>query len=56
MDNQFLYRQAMGNRYWPTFYILDKQGRVRSVNMGEAHEGSKQALQIEAYIRVLLEE
>lgn len=56
MDNDFLYWQAMGNRYWPTFYILDKQGRVRSVHIGETHEGSRQALQIERNIRDLLRE
>lgn len=56
MDNDFLYWQAMGNRYWPTFYILDKQGRVRSVYIGETHEGSHQALQIEKDIRHLLQE
>lgn len=53
MDNDFLYWQAMSNRYWPTFYILDKQGRVRSVYIGETHTGSKQAMQIEADIRIL---
>ena len=56
MDNEFIYWQAMGNRYWPTFYILDKQGQVRSVYIGETHSDSEQAKAIEADIRELLSE
>ncbi|GGK85528.1 redoxin family protein [Amphritea balenae] len=56
MDNEFLYWQAMGNKYWPTFYLLDKQGQVRSVYIGETHSGTKQAKAIEADIRELLNE
>ena len=56
MDNDFGYWQAMGNRYWPAFYILDKQGQVRSVYIGETHADTPQAKQIEADIRKLLEE
>ena len=56
MDNEFIYWQAMGNRYWPTFYVLDKQGQVRSVYIGETHSDSGQAKAIEADIRELLSE
>ena len=56
MDNDFIYWQAMGNRYWPTFYLLDKQGRVRAVYIGETHSGTQQALAIEREIQKLLEE
>ncbi|MBN3564890.1 redoxin family protein [Aliamphritea spongicola] len=56
MDNDFAYWRAMGNRYWPAFYILDKQGQVRSVYIGETHANTGQANAIEADIRRLLAE
>ncbi|WP_261842470.1 redoxin family protein [Aliamphritea ceti] len=56
MDNDFAYWRAMGNRYWPAFYLLDKQGRVRSVYIGETHANTAQANAIEADIRQLLAE
>ncbi|MEH6577404.1 MAG: redoxin domain-containing protein [Amphritea sp.] len=56
MDNDFGYWKAMGNRYWPAFYILDKQGQVRSLYVGETHSDSQQARVIEKDIRALLEE
>ena len=39
MDNDFAYWRAMGNRYWPTFYLIDKRGFLRHVFIGETHEG-----------------
>jgi len=56
MDNDFSYWKALGNRYWPTFYIIDKQGRIRSVHIGETHAGDQNARRIEAEIRQLLAE
>lgn len=56
MDNDFSYWRAMDNRYWPAFYIIDKQGRVRAEFFGETHEGDRQARRIESVIRDLLEE
>ena len=56
MDNNFAYWQMMGNKYWPTFYLIDKQGKVRSIYIGETHAGSKQARDIERDIRGLLRE
>ena len=56
MDNDFAYWRAMGNRYWPAFYLLDKQGRVRSIYIGETHANTRQANAIEADIRELLAE
>ena len=56
LDNDHSYWRAMGNRFWPAYYIVDKQGRVRAVFYGETHRGDRQAAQIEAVIRELLKE
>ncbi len=56
IDNDFSYWRAMGNRYWPAFYLLDKKGEVRALFVGETHEGDEQALRIEAMIKALLQE
>lgn len=56
IDNDFSYWNAMGNRYWPTYYLIDKRGRVRSVFVGETHAGDARAIRIEAAIEGLLAE
>ncbi len=56
LDNDFRYWRAMGNRYWPAYYLIDKQGRVRGSYDGETHQGDPQAKRIEQAIRELLAE
>lgn len=56
IDNDFSYWRALENRYWPAFYIFDKQGRLRATFVGETHEGDRQAREIEAVIKDLLKE
>ena len=56
IDNDYSYWKAMRNRYWPAFYLLDKQGMVRAVFFGETHDGDAQAERIEEVIRKLLAE
>ena len=56
IDNDLSYWNAMGNRYWPTYYLIDKRGRVRSVFVGETHSGDARARKIEAAIQELLAE
>ena len=56
IDNDFTYWRAMHNKYWPAFYIIDKQSQVRAVFFGETHEGDAQAKQIEETIKQLLSE
>jgi thiol-disulfide isomerase/thioredoxin len=54
MDNDFAYWRALHNRYWPAFYLVDKQGRLRFVHVGETHAGDANATQIENEINRLL--
>jgi hypothetical protein len=56
IDNDFSYWNALGNQYWPTFYLIDKQGKLRAKYLGETHKGDKQALKIEGCIHYLLNE
>jgi thiol-disulfide isomerase/thioredoxin len=56
LDNDFSYWRAMGNRYWPAFYLIDRRGDVRGVFVGETHAGDRQAEAIEAAIAALLAE
>ena len=35
IDNDFSTRNRYGNRYWPAMYLIDKQGVIRSVRIGE---------------------
>jgi thiol-disulfide isomerase/thioredoxin len=56
LDNDFAFWRALGNRYWPAFYLVDKRGLVRSVFVGETHAGDSQARAIEAAITDLLSE
>lgn len=56
MDNNFTYWRALDNRYWPTFYVVDKQGMIRGRFIGETHKGDKNAKAIENLIGRLLKE
>lgn len=56
IDNDMTYWRAMKNRYWPAFYLIDKQGRIRGVYIGETHKGDKRATEIERQITKLLKE
>jgi thiol-disulfide isomerase/thioredoxin len=51
LDNDGATWGAYGQRYWPTIYLIDKQGRIRYVRFGEG--GYEQT---EAAINVLLAE
>jgi len=56
MDNDFAYWRALNNRYWPAFYLVDKQGRIRFRHVGETHAGDSRAQAIESDVRKLLAE
>ena len=56
IDNDFSYWNAMRNRYWPAFYLIDKVGVLRHVYVGETHEGDSQARKIATAIARLSKE
>ena len=56
LDNDFAYWRALNNRYWPTFYLVDKKGMIRYRFIGETHSNTSKALEIELAINKLLEE
>ena len=54
LDDDYSFWNALGNQYWPAFYLVDKQGRVRASYAGETHTGDAQARTIEdALVRLL---
>lgn len=50
-DNDGKTWRAYDNRYWPTLYLIDKQGHIRYVHIGEGRYK-----ETEAVIQALLEE
>lgn len=45
-DNQGETWQAYNNRYWPTLYLIDKNGHLRYVHIGEgAYSDTETAIQ-----------
>jgi len=56
LDNDHAYWRALRNRYWPSYYLIDRQGRLRAVFFGETHAGDRQAREIEQAIQTLLDE
>jgi len=56
MDNDKAYWRALNNRYWPAYFIVDKQGNIRDAFIGETHEGDRRAKKIEKVIAKLLKE
>lgn len=53
-DNDMKYWRALGNRYWPAFYLIDKQGNAHGYFIGETHENDKQAKAMETLLEKLL--
>lgn len=56
VDSDHAYWNAMQNQYWPAFYLIDRQGRLRALYVGETHAGDAQARQMESQIATLLAE
>ena len=50
LDADFSYWRALGNRYWPAFYLYDAQGRLVSTRIGELHAGDAGAQAFERLI------
>lgn len=56
VDMDLAYWNALDNQYWPTTYLVDKCGRIRSRQIGEIHSGQTTGLEVEAAIDALLAE
>lgn len=56
LDNDFSYWNALGNQYWPAFYLIDRTGNVAATAIGELHRGEPRGDDFEKEIRRLLAE
>jgi thiol-disulfide isomerase/thioredoxin len=54
IDNDHSYWRALGNQYWPAWYIVDQRGVIRALVVGETHPGDSRAAAIESAIEELL--
>jgi cytochrome c biogenesis protein CcdA/thiol-disulfide isomerase/thioredoxin len=46
IDNDFAIWKAFNNHYWPAFYFIDGQGRIRATKVGEgAYDTSERTIQ-----------
>jgi len=50
IDNGYAYWRALGNQYWPAFYLIDADGRIVDTRIGELHAGERRADAFEAAI------
>ncbi len=55
IDNDFSYWNALGNRYWPAFYLIDRTGSIAAREFGELHAGQARGDEFERKIVRLLE-
>lgn len=53
VDNDFRYWNALENRFWPAFYLIDPQGRMVATRIGELHSGEPSADEFERAIAAL---
>jgi len=56
LDADYSYWRALRNEYWPAWYVVDSEGRVRTIVIGEAHAGDMRARAVEDAIDSLLAE
>lgn len=56
IDNDLSYWRALGNRFWPAWYIVDSRGVIRARVIGEIHAGDLRARAVEETIDELLAE
>jgi thiol-disulfide isomerase/thioredoxin len=51
IDGDYSYWNALGNRYWPAFYLVDARGKIAQTAIGELHRGEPRGDAMEAAIR-----
>jgi hypothetical protein len=56
LDVDYAYWKALGNQYWPTAYLVDRCGRIRTRHIGEVHADQPSGRALEAQIEALLTE
>ena len=56
MDNDYGYWNSLGNRYWPSFYLVDREGNIRATEVGELHLNTSKGERFEARLKELLGE
>jgi hypothetical protein len=54
LDADFSYWRALNNRYWPAFYLVDRDGSIALAAFGELHRGTERGNRMEARLRELL--
>ena len=54
MDGDYSYWNALGNQFWPAFYLIGRDGLVHGRAIGELHVGDGTARPVEALIDQLL--
>jgi len=55
LDTDFSYWQALRNRYWPAFYLVNRDGSIALTAVGELHRGAERGDRVESRIRELLD-
>ena len=55
IDADYSYGDAIGNQYWPAFYLVDRRGRIVRTALGELHRGQERGDQMEVAIREQLQ-
>jgi thiol-disulfide isomerase/thioredoxin len=54
IDGDYSYWNALGNHYWPAFYLIGRDGLIHARAVGELHVGEPSARRVEAFIDQLL--
>jgi hypothetical protein len=54
IDGDYSYWNALGNQYWPAFYLIGRDGLVHGRAIGELHVGDGTARPLETLIDQLL--
>jgi thiol-disulfide isomerase/thioredoxin len=54
IDGDYSYWNALGNQYWPAFYVIGRDGLVHGRAIGELHVGDGSARSVETLIDQLL--